>query len=259
MTGAISLEGRVAVVTGGTRNIGLAIARAFAGAGADVLITGRSAASAGQVAAGLAAETGRQVIGKDCDVTAVDEMEGLGADVLELFGGVDVVVNNALVVAKSPAQEAELARSVLTAPRGLWDEGIDGYVHGPLALLRPLVPSMRERGKGSILNLVSSASFRIVEGLGIYGVTKGAMWSWTQYLAAELAPTIRVNAISPGTVSATGELEDEPHRALLQKVPLGRMGLADEVASGALFLASDASSYITGQVLHLDGGRVALS
>ncbi|MFL6071508.1 MAG: SDR family NAD(P)-dependent oxidoreductase [Actinomycetes bacterium] len=254
-----SMTGKVAMVTGGTRNIGLATARVLGLAGADLVITGQSHESVSQAEARLREETGRDVLGIPADVRDVDQMEDAARQAIARYGLVDVVINNALVVAKNPIQETVEGRSILSAPREFWDEGIDGFIHGPLAALRVLVPAMQEAGNGAIVNLVSTANFRVIPGLGVYGTVKSAMWSWTQHLALELAPTIRVNAVCPGTVTEDGELELEVHKALIDQVPLNRMGRADEVAEAVMYLASDASTYTTGQVLHVNGGRVALA
>nr|WP_170945387.1 MULTISPECIES: SDR family oxidoreductase [unclassified Rhodococcus (in: high G+C Gram-positive bacteria)] len=252
------MSGRVALVTGASKNIGLASAKRFAEAGADLIISSSTDESLQRAATALRTETGRRVVAVVADARDPASMGALAETSLSEFGRVDIVMNNALLVAKSPLQQRVESKSILTAPTDLWDEGFAGYIHGPLALLRPLVPVMEQSGRGSIINVLSTAAFSIVDQFGVYGVTKAAMWSLTQYLAAELAPAIRVNALCPGTISESGEIENEAHRPLLAKVPLGRMGAADECASTALFLASDASAYTTGQVIQVDGGRVAL-
>jgi NAD(P)-dependent dehydrogenase (short-subunit alcohol dehydrogenase family) len=246
------------VITGASRNIGSAIAREFALAGADLVVSSRTRSDLDDIAADLRQRSGRRVVPVAADVSDTDAMAELAAQTLGAFDRVDVVVNNALLVAKSPLLAQPEARSVVTAPRALWEEGFDGYIHGPMRLLHGLLPAMPDPG-GSVINVISTAGFRIVDGLGVYGVTKAAMWSLTRYLAAELAPGIRVNALCPGTTSPDGEVEVEAHRPLLEKVPMKRMGAATEAAKAALFLAGDASSYTTGQVLFVDGGRVALT
>ncbi|MGV0834370.1 SDR family NAD(P)-dependent oxidoreductase [Mycolicibacterium thermoresistibile] len=258
MTAAGPLAGQIALITGASKNIGFATASAFAHAGADLVISSSTADTLQEAADRLREQTGRRVLPVVADARDAAAMTDLAHEGLSEFGRIDIVMNNALLVGKNPLQQTDSGQSVLEAPAELWTDGIDGYIHGPLALLRPVVPIMRENGRGSIINVLSTAVFSIVDGMGVYAVTKAAMWSWTQYLAAELAPDVRVNAISPGTVSASGELENEGHRPLLAKVPMRRMGAAAECARAALFLASEASSYTTGQVLHVDGGRVAL-
>jgi NAD(P)-dependent dehydrogenase (short-subunit alcohol dehydrogenase family) len=242
------LRDRVALVTGATRNIGLAIAARFARAGADLVITGRNPDRLGRVVEELR-DIGRgRVLGVAADITDTAAVTRLADAALGTFERVDIVVNNALVVAKEAAQSTPAGRTVLTAPQQMWDDGLAGYLHGPLTLLRHLVPPMTAHGAGSVINLVSTANFRIVEGFGVYGVLKATLWALTRYLAAELAPEVRVNALCPGTVSPSGTLDEA-----------AQMGRADEVAAAALVLASDASSYTTGQVIMVDGGRVSLS
>jgi len=249
------LAGRVAVVTGATKNIGLATAHELAGAGADLVITARTAHQLEEVARRLEVVHGGRVVpvaGDICDPGAVDELVSV---TMSSFGGVDVVVNNALI--RIPPAE-----STLDATDDDWDAGLAGYIKGPARLLRGLVPSMRARGHGSIVNLVSTAAFSAVPGLGAYGTSKAAMWAWSRYLAAELAPEIRVNAVCPGTTSEEGAdavARSPIWQKILPLVPLARMGAPEECARAVLFLASDASSYTTGQVIFVDGGRVALS
>jgi NAD(P)-dependent dehydrogenase (short-subunit alcohol dehydrogenase family) len=251
ITSPTDLNGRVAVITGATRNIGLATAREFARAGADLVISARSADTLHQVAAELEELGPGRVVPVTGDVTVADDLDRLASSALDSFGGVDVLVNNALVVMEHD--------SILDASDTEWEKGLRGYIQGPLRLIRTLAPSMAERGQGSIVNLVSTAGFMPVAGLGAYGVMKSAMWTLTRYLAAELAPQIRVNAVCPGTTSPDGTTEGrETWERLIKIVPLRRMGGPEESAKPVLFLASSASSYTTGQVIFVDGGRVGL-
>jgi NAD(P)-dependent dehydrogenase (short-subunit alcohol dehydrogenase family) len=247
-----ALEGRVALVTGGSRNIGLAIARRFAAAGADLVITARTPETLTAVAADIRATTGRRVLAVAGDAAEPDDIDRLASRALEEFGGVDVVVNNALTSVGS-------TDSVLDADDAVWEASMRGYVQGPLRLLRRLMPSITARGHGSVINIVSTAGFVPIAGLAPYGVMKAAMWSLTRYLASDLAPEVRVNALCPGTTSQDGGIYKEGWRALLPLVPMARMGTAGESAGAALFLASDAASYTTGQVIFTDGGRVGLA
>ncbi len=246
------LNARNVVITGATKNIGLAVSRAFAEAGASLVIAARSKDVLDEVAAELRDRGAPQVIPVAADITSPIDLEKLSDTALESLGGVDVLVNNALVdMGHDP---------ILEAPHEVWQRGLTGYLLAPLQLISAFAPSMRERGHGAVVNMVSTAAFVPVAGLGAYGVTKSAMWTLTKYLAAELAPDIRVNAVCPGTTSADGTTSGNANwEKLIAKVPLRRMATPDETAQSVLFLASDASSYTTGQVIFVDGGRVSLT
>jgi NAD(P)-dependent dehydrogenase (short-subunit alcohol dehydrogenase family) len=184
------------------------------------------------------------------------DLDELAAAAVDRFGRVDVLVNNAPFAAGQDEPLLDVAPS-------RWEEGLAGCVRGPLRLLRHLVEPMRAGGRGSVVNVVSTAAFSPMPRLGPYGVAKAAMWAVTLRLARELAPDVRVNAVCPGTVSGLGDNETPPERLaardrLLEHVPLGRRGLADEAAFAAQFLASPAAAYTTGQVLFVDGGRTSL-
>jgi NAD(P)-dependent dehydrogenase (short-subunit alcohol dehydrogenase family) len=137
-----------------------------------------------------------------------------------------------------------------------WDAPWRVNVMGPFLLAKGCVPMMVARGGGSIVNVLTTAAFLPLSPMAPYGVTKSALWTLTRYLAKECAPAVRANAITPGTTSADGSITFASWHTALPHVPLGRMGLAGETAEAALFLASDASSYTTGQNLFVDGGRV---
>jgi NAD(P)-dependent dehydrogenase (short-subunit alcohol dehydrogenase family) len=240
------------LVTGATKNIGLATARAFADRGANLVIVARSQDRLEQVAEELRERGGGRVVPVATDLTAPDQVAELGPTALEALGGIDVLVNNALV---------DMGHDLIVdSDPAVWQSGLDGYLRGPLALIAALADSMAERGRGSIVNLVSTAAFTPVRGLGAYGVMKAAMVAMNRYLAAELAPAIRVNAVCPGTTSEDGTTAGNANfERLVDRVPLKRMGTPDETAKAIVFLASDAASYTTGQVLFVDGGRVELS
>jgi NAD(P)-dependent dehydrogenase (short-subunit alcohol dehydrogenase family) len=163
-------------------------------------------------------------------------------------GGIDVLVNNA-------ASGGSPDTSLLTTPE-TWRDAVEVNLITPFELCRAFVPGMRARGRGAVINILSTAGFAVVQTRVAYGATKSALWTMTKYLARECAPEVRVNAICPGTVQEGGELKRPSWSKLLQLSALGRVGEPDELACAALFLASDASSYTTGQVIFVDGGRV---
>ncbi|ODU07659.1 MAG: hypothetical protein ABS81_00780 [Pseudonocardia sp. SCN 72-86] len=240
------------VVTGATRNIGLATARAFAERGANLVITARSIDTLESVAQDLRDRGAGRVAAVSADLTTEDGAASLAATALHELGGVDVLVNNALVdMGHAPLLD--------TDPK-VWDRGLQGYLRSPLTLMSAFADSMRRRGRGAVVNLVSTAAYVPVDSLAAYGILKAAMVSMNQYLAHELAPEIRVNAVCPGTTSPDGTTGDsEIWQRIIDRVPLGRMATPEETARTVLFLASDAASYTTGQVVFVDGGRVALA
>ena len=250
--GLLDLTGRVAVITGATKNIGFATAKLFAEAGALLVLTARTADRLAAVANEIEQRSGRTVLAMPGDVTDLTSMDTLAAAALDRFGGVDIVVNNAFVdMGHQP---------MVDASSEIWSDGLRGYIEGPHRLIRALRESMTAGGRGAVVNMVSTAAFSPLATLGAYGVMKAAMWSATRYLARELAPSIRVNAVCPGTTREGADPgESEVWRSILPTVPLQRMGRPEETAAAALFLASGASAYTTGQVLFVDGGRVSLS
>lgn len=251
MEAYLSLKGRVAIVTGASRNIGYEAAKALAKAGAAVVVNGLDGEALQRVAEEL------RTLGAGAAIAAGDICEErvtreIAAVALKEFGGVDILVNNALI--DGGADQCP----TLETSRRSWDRKFEGYVHAPLRLIHDLQESMCARGHGSVINVISGVAFTPIRGMGAYGVSKAAMLALTRQLARELAPEIRVNAVCPGTTSMDGQLLHEGMRPLLARVPLHRMGRAEETARAILHLASDASSYTTGAVLFADGGRTEL-
>jgi len=242
------LDGRTALVTGASRNIGAAISRAFAAAGASLVVNARSAAPLDAHAAALRERFGVAVTAIAADLSQPAERARLIAEMGRLTGGIDVLVNNAAVGSR-PDHGLE------TTP-AMWAAAYEVNVAAPFELCRALVPDMQQRGRGAVVNVLSTAAFAVVPPMLAYGATKAALWTMTKYLARECAPAVRVNAVCPGTVQEGGALKVPSWAQLLPLTALGRVGEPDEVAAAALFLASDASSYTTGQVLFVDGGRV---
>lgn len=250
--GPSGLEGRVALVTGGTKNIGRATARAFAAAGAHVIITARGESGLAQTRAELETLGSGTVVTVAADVSSDEDIVHSVRIALEAFGGVDVLVNNAYYSGRLAGRH----RGLETTPEQ-WEAVWRGNVLAPYRYVQLLEPTMRERGAGSVINVLSIAAAGYVDGLLAYAASKNALATITRYLAVDLAPAIRVNAISPGAVSPDGSPQGSIQRALMQRSALQRVGSADEIASVALFLASAASSFVTGQVLVADGGVLA--
>ena len=252
LSGAINLENKVAVVTGACRGIGVAIARCFAANGAKVVLASRKieglqavAESIGPSAFAVAAHTGKE---DDC-VALVDAA-------VKKFGKVDIVVNNA---ATNP-HFGPLVDPTNPPDEGAWDKTFQVNVKGYYWMTRELVKHLRGReAPGSVVNVASVAGLVGSPLQGVYAMTKAAVISMTKTLASELAASeIRVNAIAPGFVDTKFAAAVLKNDVLLEEVmritPMKRYGQPDEIAGGALYLASDAASYLTGHTLVIDGG-----
>jgi 7-alpha-hydroxysteroid dehydrogenase len=243
-----SLRDQVALVTGAGRGIGAGCARAFAEAGADVAITARTAEQLEAVAAEVQA-LGRRALVFSADVSEVSNLDAFVDAAVAEYGRIDVVVNN--VGGSMP--EPLMSTSVRS-----FEQAFHFNVTTAFALSKAAIPHMLASGGGSIVN-ISSTMGRVRErGFVAYGTAKAALAHMTRLMAADCAPRIRVNAIAVGSV-ATSALEivlteDAIRTEMIETTPLRRLGEVDDIAIGALYLASDASSYVTGKVLEIDGG-----
>jgi NAD(P)-dependent dehydrogenase (short-subunit alcohol dehydrogenase family) len=255
------LRGRVALVTGAGRGIGKGICQVLAEAGADVVINSLTERYVTGVAAGIAEATGRRVVPLVADVTKADHAERAITRVLEEFGALDVLVNNLgdsirKPLVPRPGQDAGSATSLSDEELRLI---LDVNLTATLLCSRAVGAHMLARGTGKVINIGSFASARGGADLTIYSAAKTALVGFTRALALEWAPHgVQVNAIAPGlfpdpvTVGAEGHAERVRHAT--QVVPLRREGRLREVGLLALYLASPASDYMTGQTLYLDGG-----
>ena len=247
--GAAPLQDKTAIVTGIGPGIGSHVANAYADAGANVVLVARGAGKVQALADAINARGGH-ALAFPGDVGKKEDLDALIAAAREAYGAVDILFHNAAGNMTAPRETA------LQATDEDWELGFTVNLLAPFRLAKALVPGMKERGEGSIINVLTTAAFTPVLPFVAYGATKAGLAMLTRYLAKECGPEVRVNAICPGTISADGEALDV-WKPLLPSIPLGRIGMASEVAPAALFLASRASSYITGQVLFVDGGRVS--
>lgn len=242
----IDLTGQVALVTGSTRGIGLAIARRLHEAGAAVAIHGRDEARAQAVAA----EFGSRAIGIGADVAVVGQVEAAIATVEAALGPISVLVNNAGLT-----RDNLLIR--LTDED--WDTVLDANLRGAFHTMRALAKGMMKRRGGRIINVTSVVGLTGNKGQANYAASKAGLIGLTKAVAKEYASrNVLVNCVAPGYIETdmTANLPPEAGAALLGAIPLGRLGQAEDVAGAVLFLASDLARYITGQVLVVDGGMV---
>jgi NAD(P)-dependent dehydrogenase (short-subunit alcohol dehydrogenase family) len=247
------LDGRRALVTGGGKGLGLVIARALAEAGAEVALASRSLPDLETAAKGIAGATGRKVVAFKADLASSNDIPRLVADVEEGLGPVDVLVNNAGINIRGAAAELSEAD---------WDAVIDTNLKAPFLLSRAIGPGMAARGWGRIVNLGSILSVIGIAGRAPYAASKAGILNLTRVLALEWAARgVTVNALCPGPFGTemNKPLQDDPvkYKAFLEKIPVGRWGDPAEIAGAALFLASDASSFVTGSALFIDGGWTA--
>lgn len=242
----------VVIVTGGGHGIGREYCRAFAGIGARVVIADVD----GPAAAEAAAELGAHALAVKVDVADEREVARLVSAAVERFGGVDVLINNAAVYAVMPIRRAPV--EALTVAE--WDQVMTVNLRGVFLCARAVTPVMRERGYGRIINISSGTAFNGVGALH-YAASKAGIIGFTRTLARELGPHgITVNAVAPGaTLTDTMTSEDQRrYEAGASARAISRVGTPDDLLGAVLFLASPAASFITGQTLVVDGGRVML-
>jgi NAD(P)-dependent dehydrogenase (short-subunit alcohol dehydrogenase family) len=243
------LSGRTAIVTGGSRGIGRAIATGFAAAGARVVVASRSEDACAEVAKEIE-HAGGESIAVATDLGDLAQVRQMVDRAVERFGGVDIIVNNAGTMGHEPVKGLTLEA---------WEHTFDVDLKGPVFLVQHALPHLLESDHAAVINIISAGALMFAPFVGTYNAAKAGLLSFTRTMAAELGSKgVRVNAIAPGTIR-TDMLESNGEEALerMAKMPsLRRLGAAEELVGPALLLASDAGSYITGQVLLVDGGLV---
>ena len=246
-----SLEGKVAIVTGGSRGIGRAIALDFARAGADIVVASRKLEACEEAAEEIA-KLGRKALAVATHAGKVDQLENLVDKTLEHFGKIDILVNNA---GTNPHFGA-----TINIEKGAWDKTFGVNVDGAFFLTQIAFEKwMRDNG-GNVINMASVAGLRPAPFTGAYCVTKAALIMLTRVLASELgAYKIRVNAIAPGfirTDMSKAVWTSDMFKEHVKTLPIPRLGETEDIAGAALYLASEASSFMTGETIVVDGGSL---
>src|SRR5215472_571531 len=248
-----SVKDKVAIVTGGSKGIGRAIAMTLAENGVDVAIAARGREALDQIRADIAA-TGRRCIAVSANMADENEWQRLVDETIAAFGGVDILVNNAAADAGyGPIAKTDSAS---------WDLVMKVNLKAPFVLSSRCLPSMKARGGGSVIHITSNEGIRPSFGLGAYSVSKGALVTLAQVCAKEWArDKIRVNCIAPGLVRTemAAPLVEMVEKSGRYPNPLHRVAEPEEIAGLALYLASDAGSYATGQTFVVDGGELVLA
>ena len=247
------VRGRVVIVTGGTRGIGRAVAEGFVCGGAKVVVGSRKADACAETEEhlrALGAESGGDAIALATHMGELDATTALVECAVDAFGGIDVVVNN--------------AANALTQPLGAfspeaWQKSFDVNLRGPVFLIQAALPYLDRSEHAAVVNVISAGAFLFSANVAMYAAAKAAMMSFTRSMAADFAPRgIRVNALAPGTVDTDMVRANtaEAQRSMANASFMRRAASPDEMVGPVLYLASDASSFMTGQVLLVDGGLV---
>ena len=248
-----NLDGRVALITGGSQGLGFAMAQALARAGASVVVTSRQHEKAQASAAAIAAATGQHTLGIAVDVTDAQQIEAMVQSTIQALGRIDILVNNAGINIRRPIKEFDEAS---------WDLVQSTNLKAPFLCSRAVARSMKERRYGRVINVASMLGLTALPERGAYCSSKGGLIQLTKVLALEWAAyNITVNALCPGPFATelnTPVMNNpQANQFFLSHIPLGRWGRPEEIGGAIVFLASEASSFMTGAALVFDGGWTA--
>jgi NAD(P)-dependent dehydrogenase (short-subunit alcohol dehydrogenase family) len=240
----MNINGKTALITGGAHRVGKAITLGLAQKGANVVINFNASAEPANQTAAEARSLGVGSLAVQCDVSSHDQVIWMIASAVEEFGGIDILINSASWFQKTPFPMEDFSD---------WFKVIDILIHGSMYCANALAPTMKERGEGAIINIVDRSAWHPFRGFAAHSVGKAGLLAFTRQLAIELAPEVKVNAVSPGPVLPPPGYTDEQAERVAQGTLLKRWGTPKDVADAVLFLIE--SDYITGEVITVDGGE----
>ena len=244
------LSGRVAIVTGGSRGIGRSIAEGYALAGAKVVIASRKAEACDETVAAIES-LGGEAFAVPTHMGELDQLEALANKTLDRFGAIDILVNNAANALAMPFDQM--------TPEA-WEKSLSVNLRGPVFLTQYCLPGLGRSGRGSVINVSSAGAFLFSPFTHMYSAAKAGLLAYVRSNAADFAAiNVRVNGIAPGTIDTDMVRNNPPEaqKVMADAALLKRAGHPDELVGLALYLASDASSYVTGATFHIDGGLVS--
>ena len=240
----MNIDGKTALITGGAHRVGKAITLGLAQKGANVVINFNSSAEPANQTCAEARSMGVGSLAVQCDVSSHDQVKRMIASAVKEFGGIDILVNSASWFQKTPFPMEDFSD---------WFKVIDILIHGSMYCANALAPMMIARGEGAIINIVDRSAWQPFRGFAAHSVGKAGLLAFTRQLAIELAPNVKVNAISPGPVLPPPDYTDEQAARVARGTLLKRWGTPKDVVDAVLFLLE--SEYITGEVITVDGGE----
>lgn len=240
----MQIRGKVALITGGAHRVGKAITIMLAAQGADVVVNYYSSGDAAQATVGEAEALGVRALAVKCDVSELDQVQAMAAQIESTFGGVDIIVNSASLFDTMPFPTEEI---------DTWHRVTRISVDGPFYVCNSLTPGMLARGGGAIVNIVDLSAWEPWPKFTAHAVGKAALMAFTRQLALELAPTIRANAVAPGPVMPPPNASDARTQKAAQRTLLKRWGSPEDVAQAVRYLIE--ADYVTAEVIKVDGGE----